>query len=175
MYCLWSMSLSRISCLAYAARAPSWGKRSITSSNRWKRSKSFRPCGCSVFGCSFMRSTTLITRTFSSGRCLRSSSTAASVSRVGTSPQQAMTTSGSLPRSLLARLVHVQPLRGRLLAGDDENDVVPAAQAVVGDGKKRVGVGRQIDADDVRLLVDDVVDEAGVLVAEAVVVLPPDV
>ena len=36
------------------------------------------------------------------GQCLRSRSTAASVSSVGTSPQQAITTSGSPPRSLLA-------------------------------------------------------------------------
>ena len=44
----------------------------------------------------------LMTRIFSSGRGVRSRSTAANVSSVGTSPQQAMTTSGSLPRSLLA-------------------------------------------------------------------------
>ena len=44
-----------------------------------------------------------MTRTLSSGRCWRSSSTAASVSSVGTSPQQAITTSGSLPLSLLAQ------------------------------------------------------------------------
>src|SRR5436190_2152865 len=49
------------------------------------------------------------------------------------------------------------------------------AQAVVDDGEQRVRVGRQVDAHDVGLLVDDVVDEAGILVAEAVVVLPPDV
>ena len=37
------------------------------------------------------------TRIFSSGTCLRSRETAAMVSSVGTSPAQAMTTSGSLP------------------------------------------------------------------------------
>ena len=41
--------------------------------------------------------------------------------------------------------------------------------------EQRVGVGRQVDADHLGLLVDHVVDEAGILVAEAVVVLPPDV
>jgi hypothetical protein len=46
---------------------------------------------------------------------------------------------------------------------------------VVGHRQQRVGVGRQVDADDLGLLVDHVVDEARVLVAEAVVVLPPDV
>ena len=75
----------------------------------------------------------------------------------------------------LIACVHRQPLRRRLLAGDDDVDVVAAAQAVVGDREQAVGVGRQVDADDLGLLVDDVVDEAGVLVAEAVVVLPPDV
>ena len=90
---------------------------------------------------------------------LRSRSTAASVSSVGTSPPQAITTSGSPPRSLLAHsqmpmpavqcltaCVHVQPLRRRLLAGDDHVDAVAAAQAMVGDGQQRIGVGRQIDA-----------------------------
>src|SRR5262249_4164386 len=51
------------------------------------------------------------TRTLSSGRCLRSNSTAARVSSVGTSPQQASTTSGSPPLSLLA---HSQMPRPRV-------------------------------------------------------------
>ena len=76
---------------------------------------------------------------------------------------------------MLHGLIHRQPLRRGLLAGDDHVDVVPAAQAVVGDREQAVGVGRQVDADHLRLLVDDVVDEAGVLVAESVMVLPPDV
>ena len=71
--------------------------------------------------------------------------------------------------------VHVQPLRRGLFAGDDDIDVVAAAQAMVGDGEQGVGVRRQIDADDLGLLVHHVVNEAGVLVAEAVVVLPPHV
>ena len=49
-----------------------------------------------------MRSTMLITRIFNCGKCSRKSSTAARVSIVGTSPQQAITTPGSLPLSLLA-------------------------------------------------------------------------
>jgi hypothetical protein len=68
-----------------------------------------------------------------------------------------------------------QPLQRGLLAGHDHVDVVAAAQAMIGDREQRVGVGRQIDAHDVGLLVDHVIDEAGVLMAEAVVVLPPDV
>ena len=56
----------------------------------------------SLVGWSFMRFTTLMTRTFTSGICWRIRSTAARVSSVGTSPQQAITTSGSPPLSLLA-------------------------------------------------------------------------
>ena len=98
------------------------------------------------------------------------------------------TTSGSTPSSVLAQsqmprprvqccdgVVHVEPLQRRLLAGDDHVDVLPAAQAVVGHRQQRVGVRRQVDPDDVGLLVHHVVDEARVLVGEAVVVLPPDV
>ncbi len=70
-------------------------------------------------------------------------------------------------------LVHGEPLRRRLLAGDDQVDVVAAAQAVVGHREQGVGVGRQIDAHHVGLLVQQVIDEAGILMAEAVVILPP--
>src|ERR1019366_1832597 len=40
--------------------------------------------------------------------------------------------------------VHVQPLRRGVLAGDDDVDVVAAAQAMVRDGQERIGGGRQI-------------------------------
>ena len=73
------------------------------------------------------------------------------------------------------RRLHVEELQLRLLAGHDHVDVVAAAQAVVGDRQQRVRVRRQVDADDLRLLVRHVVDEARVLVREAVVVLAPDV
>jgi hypothetical protein len=71
-------------------------------------------------------------------------------------------------------LVHGQPLRRWLLAGDDEIDVIAAAQAVVGDRQQAVGVGRQIDADHFRLLIHNMVDEPRILMAEAVMVLAPD-
>ena len=77
--------------------------------------------------------------------------------------------------AVFERLVHRQPLRGRLLAGDDDVDVVSAAQTMIGHREQAVGIGRQVDADDLSLLIDDMVDKAGVLVAEAIVVLPPDV
>ena len=52
--------------------------------------------------------------------------------------------------------------------------IVPAAQAVVKNRQQAVGVGRQVNPHDIGLLVDDVVEEAGVLVGEAVVILLPD-
>ena len=59
------------------------------------------PCGWSSGVNIAMRSTTFTTRICSPGAVVRSSQVAASVSRVGMSPAQAMTTSGS-PSSLLA-------------------------------------------------------------------------
>ena len=70
---------------------------------------------------------------------------------------------------------HRQPLRQRMLAGDHDIDVVAAAQAMVGHRQQAVRIGREVDPNDVGLLVDDMVDEARVLVCEAVVVLLPDV
>ncbi len=69
--------------------------------------------------------------------------------------------------------IHREPLRLRLFTGDDHVHEVAAAQALVGDVEQRVRVGRQVDADDLGLLVDDVIDETGVLMAEPVVILPP--
>ena len=70
--------------------------------------------------------------------------------------------------------IDVEPLPFRLLAGDDQVDVVAAAQAMIRHRQEAVCVGRQIDAHDVGFLVGDMIDEAGILVGEAVVVLPPD-
>ena len=70
---------------------------------------------------------------------------------------------------------HVEPLRRRLLSRHNDVHVVPASQAVISNRQQTVCVGRQIYADNIGLLVHDVVDEAGVLMAEPVVVLTPDV
>ncbi len=70
--------------------------------------------------------------------------------------------------------VHVQPLRRRVFAGDHDIDVVAAAQAVVHHRQQTVGIRRQVNPHDLGLLVYDMVDEAGVLVRKAVVVLAPD-
>ena len=72
-------------------------------------------------------------------------------------------------------VVHGEVLEGWLLAGDDGVDAVAAAQAAVHDGEQAVGIGGQVDPGDGRLLVGEVVEEPGVLVAEPVVVLAPDV
>ena len=84
----------------------------------------------------------------------------------------ALVVAGEVPDADAARavqdgLVHRQPVGRRLLAGHDDVDVVAAAQAVVGHREQRVRVGRQVDPDVLRLLVDDVVDEARVLVARS--------
>ena len=76
---------------------------------------------------------------------------------------------------MVERFIHGQPVQLGLFAGHDDVDVVPAAQAVIGHRQEAVGVGRKVDADDFGLLVDHVIDEARILVAEAVVVLSPDV
>jgi hypothetical protein len=56
----------------------------------------------------------------------------------------------------------------------DHVDPVPAPQTMVGDPQQGVGVRRQINPDDIGLFVHDMIDEAGILVAEAVVILAPD-
>ena len=94
--------------------------------------------------------------------------------------------SGSAPSSVLAHcqiadalravldgLVHCEPLRARVLARNDDVDVVAAPYAVVEAAQQAVGVRRQIEPHDVRLLVRHVVEEAGILVRKAVVVLLP--
>src|SRR5262249_45626961 len=71
-------------------------------------------------------------------------------------------------------LIHGQPLGRRLFPCNNDIDIVPAAQTVIRDGEKAIRIGRQIDTDDFRLLVDDVIDEARVLMAESIVVLAPN-
>ena len=69
--------------------------------------------------------------------------------------------------------VHCQPLREGVFAGNHYIDVIPAAQAVIKDGKQAIGVGRQIDAHNVGLLVNDVIEETRILMCETVVILLP--
>ena len=77
--------------------------------------------------------------------------------------------------AVLDRRFHVQVLEGGLLAGDDHVHAIAAFEALLRHPEQRVRVGREVDADDLGLLVHDVVEEARILVGEAVVVLAPDV
>ena len=60
--------------------------------------------------------------------------------------------------------IHVEVLQRRLFSCDDDIDKIVAAQAMVGDRKQRVGIGRQINTDNIGLLVTGMIDEARVLV-----------
>jgi hypothetical protein len=61
-----------------------------------------------------------------------------------------------------------------VLARDHEVDVMTAAQAVIHYRQQAVCIRRKINTHDLGLLVHDVVDETGILVGEAVVVLAPE-
>ena len=71
--------------------------------------------------------------------------------------------------------VHRQPLRRRVFARDHDVDVMTAAQAVVHHRQQAVGIRRKINAHDLGLLVDNVVDKTGILMRKPVVILAPDV
>jgi hypothetical protein len=80
------------------------------------------------------------------------------------------------PQALGAMLdggVHVQVLQVILLVADDDINIVMAAQAVIGGGQQAVDIRRQVDASDMGILVHHHVQESGILVGEAVVVLAP--
>ena len=70
--------------------------------------------------------------------------------------------------------VHHQPLRGRVFARDYNIDVMPAAQAVIHHREQAICIRRKVNAHNLGFLVHDMVDETGILVREAVVILPPD-
>ncbi len=92
-------------------------------------------------------------------------------SLVGAGPRQ----DAEAPGAVRHRVLHRHQVEHRLLARDHDVDVVPRAQAVVGHRQQRVGVRRQVHPHHGGLLVDHHVQEAGVLVAEPVVVLTPHV
>ena len=62
----------------------------------------------------------------------------------------------------------------RLLVGDDDVDVIGAAKTMIGHAQQTIRIGRQVDARDLRAFVDDQIEEAGILMREAVVILTPD-
>jgi hypothetical protein len=61
-----------------------------------------------------------------------------------------------------------------VFARDHDVDIMTAAQAVVHHRQQAVCVRRKVNTHDLGLLVHDVVDETGILVREAVVILAPD-
>ena len=69
--------------------------------------------------------------------------------------------------------VDVEPLPFQLLAGDDQVDVIPAPEAVIGHAKQAIGVWRQINSNDFGAFVRDMIDEAWILMGKSVVILPP--
>ena len=76
---------------------------------------------------------------------------------------------------MLHRLLHGQPLLAGVLAGHNDIHIVAALDAVVKAAQQAVGIRRQIHPHHIRLLVGHMVQEAGVLVGEAVVVLLPHI
>src|SRR6516162_2666837 len=159
----------------------------LSGVKRASNSRSVSPCGCSVLGTSLNKSTTFTNRILTSGKCWRSKAVAARDSMVGTSPQLAMTTSGSAPWSLLAQSQIPAPfvqcaiaasisivLEVHLLVRHNDVDVVGASQAMVCDRQQTVRIGGQVDAYDAGVFVGDYVEKTRILVREPVVVLPPD-
>ena len=61
-----------------------------------------------------------------------------------------------------------------MFASNNDVDVVPASQAVIHDRQEAVRIGRQVDAHDFGFFVYHMVNETGVLVRKAIVILPPD-
>ena len=78
-------------------------------------------------------------------------------------------------RAVLNGRLHLQVLQSGLLARNNHIYVMPAAQAMISHREQAVRVRRQVDANYVRFLVDHMIDEPWILMAEAVVVLPPHV
>ena len=69
------------------------------------------------------------------------------------------------------RLLHVEPLIGRVLACDDDVDELLGAEASISDVQQSVGIGREIDS--CAGLVAHVVEQSWILVTKTVVVLAP--
>ena len=151
------------------------------------KSRSESPCGCSVSGMSRNRSTTLTKRIFRSGKLLPQDRDRGQRLHGWMSPALAITTSGSAPcvvagpvpdadsfGAVVDGRFHVEILQMRLLVGHDDVDVIAAAQAMIRHAQQTVGIGRKIDAHNVRALVGDDIEKARVLMSKAVVILPPD-
>src|SRR5258705_9275799 len=77
--------------------------------------------------------------------------------------------------TMVAGRLHVEILQRRLFPRNDYIDVVAAAQAVISHREQRVGIGRKIYSDDLGFLFHYKIDETRILMAEAIMILPPNV
>ena len=77
--------------------------------------------------------------------------------------------------AVLHRLLHGQPLLAGVLAGHNDIHIVAALDAVVKAAQQAVGIRRQIHPHHIRFLIGHMVEETGVLVSEAVVILLPHI
>src|ERR1700722_17966278 len=98
--------------------------------------------------------------------------TAARISSVGVSPQQAITTSGSASWSLPAHCQMLIPSVQCTIAASMVSHcgraclpatttftIVPAAKTMIEDREEAVGIGREVDPHDICLLIDHVVQK----------------
>src|ERR1700722_3453567 len=74
---------------------------------------------------------------------------------------------------MLECLVHLQPLKLRLLSAGDDIDVVAASQTMIKDAEQAVTVRRIVHTDGIASACQRVVHKPGGLVAEAVVIIAP--
>src|SRR5262249_55437180 len=70
--------------------------------------------------------------------------------------------------------VHIEILQVELLVANDDVDIAFAAQAMVGHRQQAVDIRRQVYSSYFSSFVDDYVDESGILVCKAVMILAPD-
>ena len=138
-------------------------------------------------GWSFIRSTTLTTRIFRSGRCCAQNGNCGQNlqrGRVAAAGHDhirfgVLVIAGPLPDAnsfgaMHDRRVHGQPLREGVFACDHHVDIMPAAQAVIKNREQTIGIRRKVNTHNVRFLVDNVVEKTRVLMRKAVVILLPD-
>src|SRR5208283_3334408 len=76
--------------------------------------------------------------------------------------------------AVLNRGIHIEVLKMQLLVGDDYIYIVFTPEAVIGYRQEAVHIGRKVNPSDGRALVENNVQEAGILVRETVVVLAPN-
>ena len=70
--------------------------------------------------------------------------------------------------------VHIHVLKVELLVADDHVDIVLATQTMVDYRQQTIDIRRHVYPSHLSPFVDDHINEAGILVSEAVVILPPN-